>query len=87
MLEGVLRFPRDTSLLLQATLLAAKRGFRDRARELAERGVKISREPGDKDRFQALAAAFEFGGAPADPQAPTEPEKTKTLDSYLLKPQ
>ncbi len=86
-LEGVLRFPRDTSLLLQATLLAAKRGFRDRARELAERGVKISREPGDKDRFQALAAAFEFGGTPADPQAPKEPEKTKTLDSYLLKPQ
>ncbi len=83
-LEGVMRFPRDTSLLLQATLLAAKRGFFERARELAERGVKVSREPGDRDRFQALAAAFASDVAPAPPVAP---EKPKMLDAYLLKPQ
>lgn len=86
-LEGVMRFPREMPLLLQATLLAAKRGFFERARELAERGTKLAREPGDKDRFASLAAAFEFGATPAEPQPPPGPEKPKTLDAYLLKPQ
>jgi hypothetical protein len=86
-LEGVLRFPRDMPLLLQATLLAAKRGFFDRARELAERGAKLAREPADQDRFASLAAAFASGATPADPQPPKEPEKPKTLDAYILKPE
>lgn len=85
-LEGVMRFPRDTALLLQATLLAAKRGFFERARELAERGTKVSREPADKDRFASLAAAFAFDAAPQPPPT-AEPEKPKTLEPYLLKPQ
>ncbi|MBL9189318.1 MAG: hypothetical protein JNK23_17680 [Opitutaceae bacterium] len=85
-LEGVVRFPRDTALLLQATLLAAKRGFFDRARELAERGTKVAREPGDRDRFQSLAAAFANDALPA-PSPPTVPDTPKTLDAYLVKPQ
>ena len=82
--EGVRLFPRDTALLMQATLLAAKRGFPAEARALAERGVKIATEPADQDRFRMIAAAFERD---ADPKAsaPTEkpPEKT---DAYLLRP-
>ncbi|MDP3071557.1 MAG: hypothetical protein Q8N18_14805 [Opitutaceae bacterium] len=84
-LEGVVRFPRDTALLLQATLLAAKRGFMNRARELAERGTKVARDPADRDRFQTLAAAFTQDAAPPAPTA--APEQPKTLDAYLVKPQ
>ncbi len=83
-LEGVVRFPRDMPLLLQATLLAAKRGFFERARELSQRGTKLAREPGDKDRFASLAAAFETGATVEPPKAPDAP---KTLDAYILKPQ
>ncbi len=83
-IEGIKRFPRDTALLMQTTLLAAKRGFPEEAKALAERGVKISRDPGEQDRFRMLAAAVTRDAAPAAPAAAVEltPEKP---DSYLLK--
>ena len=83
-LEGVVRFPRDMPLLMQATLLAAKRGFFERAKELAGRGVKLARDPAEKDRFQALASAFETGATVEPPKPPDTP---KVLDAYILKPQ
>lgn len=53
--EGVQKFPRDSSLLMQAALLGAKSGFPDDALKLAEHGVKISRNTDDRERFQSLA--------------------------------
>jgi hypothetical protein len=82
--EGVRLFPRDTALLMQATLLAAKRGFPAEARALAERGIKVSTEPADQDRFRMIAAAFERDAAPASATPVEAPVKT---DDYLLKQQ
>ena len=82
--EGVRSFPADSALLMQATLLAAKRGFPEEARALANRGVKIARETADQDRFRMIAAAFERDEAPP---AAKEPEAPKKTDDYLLKPQ
>lgn len=83
-LEGVRLFPRDTALLLQATLLAARRGFPAEAKALAERGVKIAAGTADQDRFQMMAAAFERDADPNAP-APAAPTVEKT-ESYLIKP-
>ncbi len=82
--EGVKLFPRDTALLMQATLLAAKRGFPAEAKALAERGVKIAKEPAEQDRFRLIASAFERD---ADPVAPAGPEPVKKAESFILKPQ
>ncbi len=57
--RGVNLFPRDFNLLLQATLLAAGRGFPAEARALAAHGVKIATEPAVQDRFRMLQAAVE----------------------------
>ncbi len=78
---GVKLFPGDTALLLQATLLAAKRGFPAEALSLAERGVKVARDSGEQDRFRLLAATFARDAAPA-PAVELTPEKS---ESYLLK--
>ncbi|WP_414664708.1 hypothetical protein [Horticoccus sp. 23ND18S-11] len=81
-IEGVRRFPRDTGLLMQATLLAAKRGFPTEAAALAKFGVKISTDAGLKDRFETLAAAYERDETkPAD--AKPEPAPTAS-QPYLL---
>ena len=80
-IEGVKRFPRNTELLMQATMLATKRGFPAEATALAERGVKISRDPGEQDRFRMLAAAVARDTAPA-PAVELTPEKS---EPYLLK--
>lgn len=82
--EGVKLFPRDTALLMQATLLAAKRGFPAEAKALAERGVKIAKEPAEQDRFRMMASAFDRD---TEPKAPVEPEPAKKSESFLLKPQ
>lgn len=82
--EGVRMFPRDTALLMQATLLAAKRGFPAEARALAERGVKLSSDPADQDRFRMIGAAFERD---VDPKAAVPADAPVKTDDYLLKPQ
>ncbi len=58
-LEGVRMFPRDVTLVMEATLLAAKRGFRKEAAGLARLGTRVATEPGDQERFRMLAASFE----------------------------
>ncbi len=80
-IEGIKRFPRDTALLLQATLLAVKRGFPAEARALADRGVKIARNAGERDRFSVLAASLNRDAAPAATVEIT-PEQS---EPYLLK--
>jgi hypothetical protein len=79
-LEGVRIFPRDTALVLAATLLAAKRGFPERASELARLGAKVAIEPGEKSRFQMLADALEPAG-----QEPAPPAAAPPPAPYLLK--
>ncbi len=82
-IEGVRQFPRDTALLMQATLLAAKRGFPEEAKALADRGVKISTDLGDQDRFRMIASAFERDTDPnAKKEEPAAPVKS---DSFLIK--
>ncbi len=80
--EGVQTFPRNTALVLQATLLAASHQFSKEAYFLASHGVKIARSPVDRERFATLAAAFERDALPAKPAEPAPPKKT---DSYLPK--
>lgn len=83
-LEGVRIFPRDTALILSATLLAAKRGFPEMAADLARLGAKVATEPGEKTRFQMLADSYE----PANAAAPAESNAVKapqTTEPYLLK--
>jgi hypothetical protein len=85
--EGVRLFPRDSALLMQATLLAAKRGFPEEAGGLARLGARISTDPADKDRFQIMASAFQRDVTEpttpvAAPEAPTTPV---TPGPYLLK--
>lgn len=79
--EGVRRFPRETSFVMQATLLAAKRGLTDEAVSLARLGAKVAKEQGLRDRFETLAAAYERDATkPATPA----PETPQTAPSYLL---
>jgi hypothetical protein len=87
-IEGVRTFPRDTALVLAATLLAAKRGFPEHAGGLARLGARVATEPGEKNRFEMLAEAF----APADPAAAESAPATaapaaqpQTTTPYLLK--
>ena len=79
-IEGINRFPRDLALLTQGTLLALKRGFPVEARAMAERGVKLARQPADRDRFQTLLAGM-------DPAAPAKPapggENAPAAESFL----
>ncbi len=85
-IEGVKLFPRDTRLLLQAALLAAKRGFPSEAKALADRGVKVARESAEQERFRMLAASLEreaaAGPAPAGPAVEITPERS---EPFLLK--
>jgi hypothetical protein len=80
-IEGINRFPRDMSLLLQAATLAAKRGFPAEARALAERGVKLARDEGERGRFSMLAATMNRDAAPA----PTVEITPETSEPYLPK--
>jgi hypothetical protein len=85
--EGVRLFPRDSAFLMQATLLAAKRGFPDEAVALAKLGAKTSADPADKDRFALMASAFERDATqPNTAAAATEvPVAPATTTPYLLK--
>lgn len=82
-LEGVRIFPRDTGLVMSATMLAAKRGFPERAAELARLGARVASEPGTKNKFEMLAAAYE--PASKEEAAPAQPAKPATTQPYLLK--
>ena len=81
-IEGIKRFPRDMALLMQATLLAVKRNFPAEAKALAERGVKISRDNAEQERFRQLAATVAREAAPALPMVEITPENS---ESNLLK--
>lgn len=58
--EGVRIFPTNADLLMAAVQLAAKSGFNDDARKLADFGVKVfANNPAARDRFELLAAAMQ----------------------------
>jgi hypothetical protein len=83
-LEGVRTFPRDTALVMRATLLAAKRGFPERAAELARLGMKVARDSGEKDRFQLIASAYARDTTSPAPAAQQVAAPEQSLP-YLLK--
>jgi len=80
-IEGVRYFPRDMDLLMQVTLLAAKRNFPAEARALAERGVKLANDGGLQERFRVLASAFTRDD---DPKAPKIEVTVEKGGSFLL---
>ena len=82
-LEGVRTFPRDTTLVMAATLLATKRGFGPHGRELARLGARVATDPGEKTRFELLAASFD-GDAAAKPPSSEPPVTPQTTTPYLL---
>ena len=79
-IEGLNRFPRDLVLLQQAALLAHRRGFPTEAKAMAERGVKLAREPAERERFQLLRASLD-APAPAGSAAPAAAPPAR--DSFL----
>jgi hypothetical protein len=83
-LEGVRMFPRDADLLMQVTLFAAQRGFSEEAKALAERGVKLAKDPSEQDRFRMIAAAYarDTAAKPAD-----KAESAPTVAPYLITPE
>ena len=83
-LEGVQTFPRNTPLVLQATTLAAQQNFAKEALILAKHGLKISRDPADRARFEMLATAFARDTEPAAAK-PAAPAAPKPAESYLPK--
>ena len=79
-IEGLNRFPRDLVLLQQAALLAHRRGFPTEAKAMAERGVKLAREPAERERFQLLRPSLD-APAPAGSAAPAAAAPAR--DSFL----
>ncbi len=63
-IEGVQRFPRSTALVWRAAMLAAHHRLSPEALALAQHGVKISRDPADRNRFETLVHALERDAAP-----------------------
>lgn len=74
-IEGVRYFPRDTQLVLQATLLAAGADFKSHARELAELGRRSAKTEAERDRFAMVLAAFGRDEAPPPPEIPALPAR------------
>jgi hypothetical protein len=79
-IEGLNRFPRDLALLQQAALLAHRRGFPTEAKAMAERGIKLAREPADRERFEYLRASLD---APATAGTPAPAAAAPARDSFL----
>ncbi len=68
--EGVQTFPGSPGLVWRAALLASHWKFEKEAVLLAKHGLKISRDPEERDRFELIARAFERDNelAPAAPK-------------------
>ena len=64
-MEGAQTFPGNGSLIWRTTLLAAQRNFNKEALLLAQHGMKISRDPADRSRFEMVAHAVERDAAAA----------------------
>jgi hypothetical protein len=79
-IEGLNRFPRDLALLQQAALLAHRRGFPTEAKAMAERGVKLAREPAERERFQLLRSSLD---APPPAGAPAPAASAPARESFL----
>jgi hypothetical protein len=79
-IEGLNRFPRDLALLQQAALLAHRRGFPTEAKAMAERGVKLAREPAERERFQLLRASLDAPATAPAPAAAPAPARDSFLD-------
>jgi hypothetical protein len=79
-IEGINRFPRDMALLTQAAMLAIRRGFPAEARAMVERGVKLARQPAERDRFQLLLAGLESTPAALPP---SKAGSDTTQESFL----
>lgn len=58
-LEGVQIFPTSSGLVWRAALLASNLKFEKEAVILAKHGLKISRDPETRNRFELIARAFE----------------------------
>jgi hypothetical protein len=69
-IEGVQTFPRSLGLVWRAALLASHWKFEKEAVLLAKHGLKIARDPEERDRFELIARAFERDNelAPAAPE-------------------
>jgi hypothetical protein len=84
-LEGVRMFPRNTDLLLQATLLAMRRGFPEEGRSLAKLGQRVSAEISVRDQFRMLETMMDRDADPnAAPDVPKSPQKA---EAFLIKPE
>lgn len=59
--EGVLAFPRNADLIYKNAKLKARHGFTDDARSLTELGLKVTRDPANRNRFEQLKASLPAG--------------------------
>jgi hypothetical protein len=67
--EGAMTFPKNAGLIWRTTLLAAEWKYEKEALALARHGVKISRDPGARNQFELVAAAFQRDAEAAPPAA------------------
>ena len=65
-LQGVVRFQNEPTLVLRGALVAQKAGFAEDALRLAEHGAKIARDPGTREQFEKVVAELKRDAAPAD---------------------
>lgn len=82
--EGAQTFYRNSSLVLQVTLLAAAHNFPKEALALAQHGQKISKNAAERMQFEMLVASFQRDADPAAAK-PAAPEAPKPTESYLPK--
>ncbi len=58
LLEGAMRFPRNTRIVMQAAELYARHGSAETAAALVKLGIRIARDSDEKRRFEALRATL-----------------------------
>lgn len=58
LLEGAVRFPRNTRIVMQAAELYARHGDPNTAAALVKLGIRLARDPGDKSHFEAIRATL-----------------------------
>lgn len=78
--EGVQTFPASGGLVWRAALLASNQKFEKEAFLLAKHGLKISRDPEERNRFELIARAFARDNelAPAGTKAADSPAPKKS---------